>query len=438
MLTLSTVALLSLVPITICWRRFRTIFNPVSLFCASYAATIGFAYLIDYLAQTQELHGGFRSDPDAAAPLYGLGLMSFLLPWLPLPCRKVRQDLMAIQGVKDMGHLKEWTYACSILILLLLALCMWGLGSIPLVSMVLGHYSIAEHIENLKRLPMGLMALVLLATFLLILHSASMIVHRHAYRLKAMDFFWFALVLLLSVTWQGNRQGFLIIIFFVVARWALAAADGPRPPLLRVVKRALVGCAVVFCFVAFFVGVGKVRYANLGGGVPLELLMYFSWPVYNVISIQDSGHFGGDWEPHYVLTEILPSRFGGKAQVIEMGQYLFEPTSPSGYFSYWFLDYGYAGVMAGSLALSVFCRWAYGRQRRSETEMRIYLLVLWCCATAGIYNHFLSLHFFWLPLTIMLLERWFARRHFYPKPFPSAPAGRGGLATRGLVGAQSS
>ena len=240
-----------------------------------------------------------------------------------------------------------------------------------------------------------------------------MLVYRRAYRVKPMDLAWFAFVLFLSSTWQGNRQCFLIIIFFVTARWSIAVAARARHPVGAVVARLIAGAAIVGLFVAFFVVVGSVRHFATGGGPPLELLNYFSWPVYNMVAIQDSGHFGGNLLPHYVLTEILPSRFGGKDQVMEMGQYLFEPTSPSGYLSYWFLDYGYKGVVLGALALSVFTRWAYQRRRRGEIEMRIYLLGLWCCATAGIYNHFLSLHYFWLPLAVLLGERWFLQSRWY-------------------------
>lgn len=312
-----------------------------------------------------------------------------------------------------MSYLMRWTYLFSVMVLASLAACMLTLGSIPVVAMLLGYYTIADHIENIKRLPLGLMALVLLTTFLLILHLASMVAQRRAYRLKAMDLAWFALVLVLSSTWQGNRQCFLIITFFVTARWSIAAAARVRHSLGAVLIRWSAGTGIVALFVAFFIVVGTVRHSATGGGDRLELLTYFSWPVYNVMAIQESGHFGGNVVPHYVLTEILPSRFGGKAQVAEMGQYLFEPTSPSGYFSYWFLDYGYLGVAIGALALGVFTRWAYQRRRRGEIEMRIYLLGLWCCATAGIYNHFLSLHYFWLPLAVLLAERWFVQSRQY-------------------------
>jgi oligosaccharide repeat unit polymerase len=419
-MSLAAVAFLALVPILLYWRMHRTIFNPVSLLFSSFSATIGFAYLVDYLASTWELHGGFRTNPDAVASLYAAGLGAFLLPWLPYPRRKTHGTSVPSVPVKDMGHLKSWTYACSGLVLLSLAACALALGSIPIVAMLLKQYTIAEHIENIKRLPVGLMALVLLSTFLLILHLASMLAHRRVYRVRPFDLAWFGLVLLLSSVWQGNRQCFLIIIFFVTARWSLAVAARVRRSLSADVIRIVVGAGIIVMFVAFFTLVGAVRHSATGERPRLELLTYFSWPVYNVMAIHDSGHFGGSTVPHYVLTEILPSRFGGKAKVVEMGQYLFEPTSPSGYFSYWFLDYGYPGVIAGALALSVFCRWAYGRRKRGEVEMRIYLLALWCCATAGIYNHFLSLHYFWFPLAILFAERWFIHGRWYQPP-PALP-----------------
>ena len=428
-MSLAAVALLSLGPIAIYWRMHRTVFNPVSLLFSSFAATIGFAYLVDILAQTRPLHGGFRTNPDAVASLYGLGLLVFLLPWLPYSRRKVSAKTPAPSGVKDMGYLMRWTYVSSLLVLASLAACALVLGSIPIVAMLLGQYTIAEHIENIKRLPMGLMAVVLLATFLLILHLASILVHRRAYRVKPRDLAWFASVLFLSSIWQGNRQCFLIIIFFVAARWSLAAADRVRR-LSAIVVRLAASAVIILLFVAFFFVMGSVRHSATGLVQPLELLSYFSWPVYNVMAIHDSGHFGGSGLPHYVLTEILPSRFGGKAQVVEMGQYLFEPTSPSGYFSYWFLDFGYKGVAIGALALGIFTRWAYQRRRRGEIEMRIYLLGLWCCATAGIYNHFLSLHYFWLPLAVLLGERWFVRHRRYLTNTPREPAS---LAAPGLA-----
>jgi hypothetical protein len=421
-MALSTIALLALVPAAWYWRTHRTVFNPVSLLFLSFSSTIGFAYLVDYFAQTQPVHGGFRTNPDAVASLYGLGLVSFLVPWLPYPRRRGKSGQAMAALVSDIGGLKRWTYAWSLIVLAALIACAVALRSIPIVAMLLGRYTIAEHIENIKLLPVGLMAAVLLSTFVLILHIASMVVHRQLYRISLFDFAWFGLILLMASVWQGNRQCFLIIIFFVTARWSLATAARRRRSLGAVLGRAVAAAAIIVCFVTFFVAVGMVRHMATGARPPLELFSYFSWPVYNVMAIHDSGHFGGNVLPHYVLTEILPSRFGGKDQVVEMGQYLFEPTSPSGYFSYWFLDYGYRGVVLGSLVLSVVCRWAYCRRKKGETEMRIYMLALWCCATAGIYNHFLSLHYFWLPLAVLILERKIIGRHFYRRRLVAKPA----------------
>lgn len=409
-MSLSTVAILALGPIFLYWWVFRTVFNPVSLLLSSFAVTIAFAYFVDYLAQMQPLHGNFRSDPSAVAPLYGIGLGVFLIPWLRFPFslghgRRRRAKMQP--SVKDIAAFQMWTTLCSVVVLLALVACFVELRSIPIVAMLLGRYTIAEHIENIKLLPVGLMAVLLVFTFMLILNVASMAVHRRAYGVGSLTFLWLTLILAMSAIWQGNRQIFLLVIFFLVARWSIASSDMPRQPFAAVLSRAAAGIFILFLFVSFFVAVGNVRHTADGGGPPLELLTYFSWPVYNIIAIKDSGHFGGQTFPHYVLTELLPSRFGGKDQVVEMGKYLFEPTSPSGYFCYWFLDFGYAGVAIGAFTLSLFSRWAFRRSRRSEIDMRIYMLALWCCATAGIYNHFLSLHYFLLPLCLLLAQKLF-------------------------------
>lgn len=415
-MSLSMVATCSVIPIIAYWWIFRTIFNPVSLYCSSFTTTIGFAYYLNFLAQTRDLHAEFRSDPNTVAMIYGLGIVSFIIPWLSAPSWRLVTTYnrsFARSYVIDIVGFNRWTGYWSVMASILLITCFMLLGSVPIVSMLRGDYTIAEHIENIKQLPLGLMALMLLCTFMLILHTASMSVWRSAYRVDIRLLLWIYLILAISATWQGNRQVMLIIIFFLVARWSVKTSEGKRPPVSKIVRQWVIGFLILCFFVSFFIVIGRIRHTATGTVLPLELLAYFSWPVDNMLSIVDSGHFGGRLAPHYLLTEMLPSRLGGKDQVIEMGQYLFEPTSPSGYLSYWFLDFGYAGIALGALALSVFSRWAFRRSRRSEVDMRIYMLALWCCATAGIYNHFLSLHYFILPLILLTVERWFFGRRKY-------------------------
>ena len=150
-----------------------------------------------------------------------------------------------------------------------------------------------------------------------------------------------------------------------------------------------------------------IRLASLGvSSGPTELLLYFSWPVYNVVSIDSHLGMDGIGSLKYVLTELLPARWGGKDQVKELAVMLFEPTSPSGYLAYWFVDFGIPGVAVGAGLLGLVSRFSFAGMCNSEHAMRKHILVLWCCATAAVYSHFISLAFFWAPLILLeIVER---------------------------------
>lgn len=63
-----------------------------------------------------------------------------------------------------------------------------------------------------------------------------------------------------------------------------------------------------------------------------------------------------------------------------------------------------AAVGAGLLGL--VSRFSFAGMCNSEHAMRKHILVLWCCATAAVYSHFISLAFFWAPLILLeIVER---------------------------------
>jgi hypothetical protein len=160
----------------------------------------------------------------------------------------------------------------------------------------------------------------------------------------------------------------------------------------------------ILIFIIGFTAINYIRLANEGRfSGPIELFLYYSWPVYNMVSISSHVGLQGTGDIMYLLTEILPARFGGKDLLQKIAPLLFEPTAPSGYFSYWYLSFGMIGVMIGSCLLGVASRIAFEMSTRSEYYLRIYLLMLWSCATVPVYSHFLSVAYFWIPLLALLI-----------------------------------
>jgi hypothetical protein len=128
-----------------------------------------------------------------------------------------------------------------------------------------------------------------------------------------------------------------------------------------------------------------------------------------MVSITSMIGFNGTGNYLFVLTELLPARFGGKDLWGQMTQFLFEPTSPSGYFSYWYISFGLWGVAAGSFLLSVASRYAFEVSVKSEHHLRIYILMLWSCAMIAVYSHFITLAYFWIPLFSLIVINFLSR-----------------------------
>ena len=415
------------------WKAFQTFFNPPSLFLTSFMSTLAFSHFVDYLSEFVDIYGWFRTDPADVTVLYLIGFAFFMVPWVLVPKR-----IGFFAGrTSDRPYLVDFSkirQVCAVLAAILvvtLGMTFVEMGGIPVLSMFAGTYSYWDHVENLRGLPLGLMSLNLIVTFTLILYVSSFFANPRHYQVRGRFLVILMAVLLLSASWQGNRQIFLMLLFFIFARRLVdrPLREGGAFSTIRMVRAAFLSLLVVALFAALFILFGVLRLRAEGGGDPFDLLVYFSWPVYNMMAIiQKLTPEAADFFPHYLLSEILPARFGGKDRTAELSDFLFEPSSPSGYFAYWFLDFGYGGVAVGALLLGSFSRWAFLRRLRDETSMRIYLLALWCCATAGIYSHFISINYFLLPLLVqVLVDPIFGLRRFVltaaavAKPDPLGP-----------------
>jgi oligosaccharide repeat unit polymerase len=405
MLTFLIFALLACCAGAYFWYRIGTVLSPPALASFSFGGASALAILLDIQVRNgATLHAGFTHDAAPVAVIYATGLVSFLLPWL-------RQGRLTGGAPKIVGNLWRTVLQLSLVTLLLLTIT-WGLlGHIPVLSMASGNMSIVDHLDSLKTLPVGLMMINLLAATVLALYFASAVALEELSAEERIALCLVAVVLAIAALWQGNRQLVLIALFFAFARYMLRALyDRSFVTLKRIVRRGIVLAICVAGFVIAFSLINVLRLSALGvSSGPFELALYYTWPVYNMASIH--GHLGywGSGEPLYLMTELLPARLGGKDLWADLGQFLFEPTSPSGYFSYWYLSFGLPGVAVGGLAFGSLSLWIFRRCLRSENWMQVYVLTAWTCATISVYSHILTAAYFALPLVLLLVMQRISR-----------------------------
>lgn len=409
---LLTVALIAMIPALVFWKLFRTIFNPVTLFCASISVTVGIACLVDSYSEFNLVYGKFRVGSDPVAFLYVLGLTIFLIPWLPYG-KQIVLFGSNYKSVTDIYGFKAWTFFWASITFLGIIYIIYVLGGIPIVRMIFGGYTIVDHIEALPNLPLGLMTAYLAPATILCLHLASIAIFKKQYKFYFKETALLMILIVFAATFQGNRQLILIALFFVVARVQLSKVGYSRKSLRAFIRDTVKYTILITLFVASFITISTVRHPEIVDIQWFEIFGYFSWPVFNVGAILESGYFNISDTPHFILSEIIPKRLLDAEHTLELKSVLFEPTSPSGYLAYWFIDFGYVGVSIGVFLLSGVCRLAHQWRNCGEFNMRVYILCLWCCATAGIYSHFITINYFWIPLSLLYFEKCFSRRQQY-------------------------
>jgi oligosaccharide repeat unit polymerase len=380
------------------WRRFGTLINPPTLFLLSIAATETAAMVVDLLGDEIGVHGNFAASPGTLALLYTLGGIAFVAPWLPVKPPEVVP--IEAHTYDDLLPAQFMLFA-AISSIVLLGIAVYILGGVPILRMASGEANVNEFLESLVVLPPGLLAALLLSNFVLIFYLAMFLMSSRAPRLGTATRYLAIAACLISTLWQANRQLLLILVVIFVARYAVERERTiPRSKRLEgTPKRMLLAVGLGIIFLLFFNTIRALR--TEGGEAPYEILGYFAWPAFNLANVTNFADYVRR-EGIFLLTEIMPSRFGSMENILALRPILVEPTSPSGYFAYWFLDFDLAGAVMGGLSLSLATRFAYKFRHRNEALCRCYLLMLWCCATVGVYSHFLTLNFFLLPLAFCL------------------------------------
>lgn len=369
-------------------KKYKVFFNPISLFTTSLNLSIVSVYFGDIFG----LLRGFEIDvTESILLIFNIATISFVLPWVSL--KQFQTDRFYL---KRENNLKIKTLILILASLIFTIIAFYFLGSIPFIDMFFGKLNIVEYNELIKSLPLGLLSILLLLSTLLSLVISTFFSRNNIYKYSPLTLSIILFIALFLSIWQGKRQGILMLLFFIIARFFQGDS------LLKVRKvtfkvKAYIASALIL-FITLFSSIGRIRHNNDVNDY-FELLSYTIYPIMNFSgTVSDSSGMGSSIFPYQTLSGFLPRRVLESNPNFEINLSLFEPSSPSGYFNSWYIDYGYFGIILGSLILSVVAKYFFSRRFVSENNMRRYILTIWCCATVGIYNHFLTLNYFLIPL----------------------------------------
>lgn len=388
---------------------YRSLFHPIVLYSFSIFFPLA---LTQGLIETAGIKGAghvFNSQVFAAA-LQVASIGTFSIPWLISALLFRRRPKLQPQPYEH-AYIADEIALTSGFLAASIAIVVWWIGYLPMLSAVLGRFDVGAYNVQLRALPLGLLALILVTSILLLLWSSSILVYAKYYRQRLGKIAWYALwgFVLFVCVWQTKRQLLLFLVFTLALMYEHRhrnmggfARKRTSPTTLLLVGGVLVAL--------IFTSIQLIRVQQPIGGV-FSLLYYGAWPALNFQSLVGNlGHI--EVAPHsvpFVLSQIVPRRFGGAEAKLLVGGIVFEPSSPSGYLAPWLLDFGGPGVLVGSFVLGLV---SYSAWRRVEipgnvsaSHLRIHALVQWCVATAGIYAHLLSTVFFWLPLLVLAIER---------------------------------
>jgi oligosaccharide repeat unit polymerase len=361
-------------------RRFGTIFNPISLYSIGFILPILSVWIG---AAIGLLRSYTIEDAHQSILYYDIASLFFLLPWFTEKIKYKKQYVYPDHYWKQNRRVH--------LIILFLSLMLIGtfflLGGIPIINMYLGRLSIQEHNEFLKRLPVGYLLLFGLLSYLYMLYIANFVANKKRYHLSLLKICGFVLFALILSTWQGKRQGVLFLAFVIICRVFVVAK---KRNIGRKAFSYIMAVVAAIAFYVFFNNISSLRNNDMRNYDGTELLSYSLFPVMNfgnIIKAHPTYHY--TTYPKYILYEITPNRISSQDQDIDKS-YLFEPTSPSGYYAAWYQDFGLLGVLFGAFLLGLVSKYAYRYSSSSESNLSIYILAMWCCATTCIYSHLLT------------------------------------------------
>lgn len=393
-------------------RYFSTYSNPVSFFSIGLAIPLLSQASIDLLPVDWDLLIGLYVQSNSSSTSYAIvmaatltGLAAFCLPWLLW-----REKTAVGGGWPPKDEKRNWGWiaspAFSGMVAVLLVMCAsYTLGQLPILAMFEGALDVQQLDSTLNRLPPGLLAGISLFTTIFIL---DFVFEKFNGAISRKNTIYFLMLCIILALWNAKRQQLLFLLVIFCATYLYRWDTDQRYRFGRYHFSPYALALLLFILlVGIFVLVDQIRYSE-GSSRAFSILAYLTWPTLNLLSLADNLGFGGlglrDEAAPFVFTELLPSRFGGKDNVTEMGDMLFEPTSPSGFIGYWWLDGGVIFIFLGAFLFGCFSRWAYQMRLRSRAQWQLFTLMLWVCLSSGIYSHFIAMVYFWLPMLYLVIR----------------------------------
>lgn len=383
--------------------KLKSFVNPVTYFCIGLTAPIFVSLLLNrYLTEGSVDFRVFFDAPDQvyfdAALLYGSALIVFAFPWCFVSSvsgeknKKINYVKWPISNKNDLNK-ALWI---GFFVIALIGVASAFIGAVPIFSMAMGSLDVRDLNEILKSLPFGLLSVINVATLIYFVYISSFFAAEKKEKIPLLKLVLLIIVSILVISWQGKRQQLLFVLIVTASRYFYLRSyeEVYRKSNFKIWLYIFIS---IFLFLAFFIIVDFTRYQGDGADA-LVLIGYFTWPFLNIVSIVNEFGLNSGFDGSIaVFSEILPARFGGGDAIDSFRGFLFEPTSPSGYLSYWLLDGGILFSLFGVSLFSLFSIWVYRRRDVNANRLNIYMLVLWCSLTSGIYTHFISINFFWFP-----------------------------------------
>lgn len=374
--------------------KLKTYFNPISLFASALFFSTISIYISDLLGLLREYK---IDDSFSILAIFNFSIIFFIIPWLNFK-DKLPSSIYLFKTERKYVLISK---LLIVILFILFFLAFILLGGLPILNMLVGKLDIVEYNTLIKNLPLGMLSILLLISTILSLFFSSFLFSRKEIKIHYIYIIFLLFIAIVSSIWQGKRQGILMLLFFIVARFGQYMHQ--KKAKIKLIYKLLIVLGFVI-FISLFGLIGKIRY-NSSQVDNNELLSYTMYPPMNfALLVSSSSPFGNSILPSSIFMDILPSRFLESLTISEQKtneQLIFEPTSPSGYFYPWFNNYGYIGIFLGSILLGSVSKYFYKKRNLSENNMRICILSLWCCATAGIYNHLLTLNYFILPILFL-------------------------------------
>lgn len=217
-----------------------------------------------------------------------------------------------------------------------------------------------------------------------------------------------ALVATTLIIFNGKRQG-LVMYIVIVAVAATLAMGSPFRTLDAIIGRrkfsglsTLVGCVLIIVIFLAFASFASLRNNGAEGSTTAEVGAYYVYPMMGLSGLCNEAGFGPfEFKPLGLLKSFIPAKLSPPSSWIGTEIPRFEPTAGEAFYDRLQWDIGLPGLILFPLLCGAFSQWMYYLAFRRYAALLTYSFVAWSLFSAAIYNHFLELMFFPVPVAII-------------------------------------